>query len=385
MPTDLKNHIANFKNWLETNTGDAATWQKERKERLDWYREHLSEGKLAKLSRDDFATLIKALWATNIWKNKDYKVDQLLKDNGLEKIRASLSTLLHGKDPVAPRWDEFKSSMKGLGPSSISEILTFSDPYTFALVNKKPYKVFPRLGLPLKPVGDGKSYAAAVEQIGKVKEALLKHGLKEADFILTDFFIAYLFYEVFDLQYARKEESLFPATEPDAVPSPTEMRVSADLPIESHEAAQAILLTLGKFLKFDTYTADPSKEYNGQKLGDLATLRELPYFATEKAMDSARRIDVVWANGEWPEYFFEVEQSTGVTSGLHRMYQVIRVDAKFIIIAPGDEERRRFEREVEKNPYKDVRHKYRFRSYDELREMYLAALQYRKISDWFLG
>lgn len=385
MPTDLKAHITNFKTWLRTNTGDAADWQKEREERLDWYRKHLSEEKLANLSRENFATLIKALWATNIWKNKDYKVDQLLKDNGLEKIRASPDTLLHGKDPVVTRWDEFKSSIKGLGPSSISEVLTFSDPYTFALVNKKPYKVLPRLGLPLKPVADGKSYETAVEQIGKVKEALRKHGLKEADFILTDFFIAYLFYEVFDMQYARKGESAPPPTEPEAVRAPAEMRASIDLAIESHEAAQAILLSLGKFLKFDTYTADPSKEYNGQKLGDLATLRELPYFATEKAMDSARRIDVVWVNGEWPEYFFEVEQSTGVTSGLHRMYQVIRVDAKFIIIAPGDEERRRFEREVEKNPYKDVRPKYSFHSYDELREMYLAALQYRKISDRFLG
>jgi len=108
------------------------------------------------------------------------------------------------------------------------------------------------------------------------------------------------------------------------------------------------------------------------------------YFATEKAMDSAKRIDVVWVNGEWPECFFEVEQSTGVTSGLHRMYQVIRVDAKFFIVAPEDE-RRRFEREVDKAPYKGVKHKYRFRSYEELLEMYRAEENYRKIRDTFFS
>jgi hypothetical protein len=34
MPTDLKTHIANFRDWLRADTGDAATSQKEREERF---------------------------------------------------------------------------------------------------------------------------------------------------------------------------------------------------------------------------------------------------------------------------------------------------------------------------------------------------------------
>jgi len=49
---------------------------------------------MGKLSSEEFATFIKDLWATNIWKNKDYKVEQLIKDNGLEKLRLSLDVLL---------------------------------------------------------------------------------------------------------------------------------------------------------------------------------------------------------------------------------------------------------------------------------------------------
>jgi hypothetical protein len=57
--------------------------------------------------------------------------------------------------------------------------------------------------------------------------------------------------------------------------------------------------------------------------------------------------------------------------------QVIKVDAKFFVIAP-EEERRRFLREVDKAPYKEVKQKYRFRCYEELRDMYLACANYRK-------
>jgi hypothetical protein len=46
---------------------------------------------------------------------------------------------------------------------------------------------------------------------------------------------------------------------------------------------------------------------------------------------------------------------------------------------------KRFEREVEKAPFNRIKDKYRFRAYDELREMFLAASRYRRISDRFLG
>src|SRR5713226_6932445 len=204
MATDLKTHIANFKQWMTTDKDRATKWQKERDERLAWYRKHAAKDGIAKLSRDEFSTLIKELWATNIWQNKDYKVEQLIKDNSLEKLRLCLDTLLHGNDPIEKRWDEFRVSVKGLGPSSISEILTFSDPQRYALLNLKPYEVLPRIGLPIKPVKDGESYKKAVEEIGKVKGELKRNGVTNSDFILTDFFIAYLFIEVFKLEGKRK-------------------------------------------------------------------------------------------------------------------------------------------------------------------------------------
>lgn len=389
MPADLKTHIANFQHWLKTDQGDAATWQKEREERLAWYRKHLTKDRIGKLTSDELATLIKDLWATNIWHNKDYKADKLIKDNGLDKVRASLEELFYGDAALEKRWDAFRATIKGFGPSSLSEILTFHDAQTYALVNLKPYRVLPLIGFSINPVNDGKSYRKAVEEIGKVKSLLQENGLKDADFIVTDFFIAYLFYHVFDLQFKREEKPRAPAeTKQEQKPEPrpgVAPAISPDAPaIETHEAAEAILLKLGNLLGYDTYTPDASKTFNGEKLGDIATLEELPDFTNAKIMESVQNIDVVWLKDEWPEFFFEVEHTTGVTSGLLRIYQAEKINAKFFIVGPTDV-LKKYEREVEKAPFHRIKSKYRFRSYRELRDMYLATCNYRTTSDCFLG
>ncbi len=93
---------------------------------------------------------------------------------------------------------------------------------------------------------------------------------------------------------------------------------------------------------------------------------------------------MVWLKDEWPEYFFEVEHTTGVTSGLLRIYQPQKLSTEFFIIGPGDV-LRKFEKEVQKSPFNAIMDKYRFHSYEELCEMYLAAAHFRRTSDSFLG
>jgi len=143
------------------------------------------------------------------------------------------------------------------------------------------------------------------------------------------------------------------------------------------------LLMLGNLLEYDTYTPDASRTYNGRKLGEIATLNDLPPFTSEKIMDSVQNIDVVWLKDEWPEYFFEVEHTTGVTSGLLRIYQAHKLNTKFFIIGPADV-LKKYEKEVQKSPFNAIQQKYRFRSYDDLRRIYVAASDYRKLADEFL-
>lgn len=79
-----------------------------------------------------------------------------------------------------------------------------------------------------------------------------------------------------------------------------------------------------------------------------------------------------------------MEHTTGVTSGLLRIYQAQKLNTRFFIIGPKDV-LKKFEKEVDKAPLNAIKQKYRFRSYEELREMYLIAASYRRISDQFLG
>jgi len=381
--TDLKAHIVNFKKWLESGAGDSAKWEADRKTRLAWYREHLTKERLAKLSREDFAILVKQLWAVNIWHNKEYKVGKVVDDNGMDKIRVALQDLFYNASPIENRWDKFRTTIKGLGPSSLSEILTFFDPEQYALVNLKPYEVLPRLGYIIEPAKDGKGYKKAIDELGKLKTLLKANGLADADFIITDFFVAYLFYEVFDLEGRRNDNVIIaPPIKPEAEGNQTNT-VADNLSIATHESAEAVLLMLGN-LGYDTYTPDASRTYDGKKLGEIATLEDLHAFTSEKIMDSVRNIDVVWLKDEWPEYLFEVEHTTGVTSGLLRIYQAEKLNTKFVIVGPKDV-LKKFEKEVEKAPFKTIKQKYRFRSYEDLREMYLAASSYRTVSDKFLG
>lgn len=148
--------------------------------------------------------------------------------------------------------------------------------------------------------------------------------------------------------------------------------------IDSHEKAEAFLLSLGMVLGYDTYTPDKGRTVEGQKLGDIATLKELPYFGSEKIMETAENIDVVWVKEEWPEMFFEVEHSTGVTPGLLRIYQVAeKLNVKCFIIAPR-EMIQKFKKEIEKPPFNKIKEKYRFKSYEDLEKMFLVAGEFKE-------
>lgn len=155
--------------------------------------------------------------------------------------------------------------------------------------------------------------------------------------------------------------------------------------IDSHEAAEASLIVMGNRLGYRTYTAHPAHKFGGQKLSEISILRELPHFATEQTMRSANRIDVVWLKeDDYPEYFFEVENTTDITLGLHRMYQARKYGDQFFIVGPKNFGER-FRRELEKAPFKAVEQKYLFRSYVQLLNMFRAARKYCDARADFFG
>jgi len=147
--------------------------------------------------------------------------------------------------------------------------------------------------------------------------------------------------------------------------------------ISSHEEAETALLQTGNLLGFNTYTADPSKECQGVKLGDLVGLKDIPPFTYERLLKTIREIDVIWFKEEFPRYCFEVEHTTGVRDGLLRLYQIRELGTRFFIVAPQDVIVR-FKTEILRDPFYKIKERYNFKTYEELLSFHNAVVEYDK-------
>lgn len=395
---DASQYVSQFLKWQKSDKRGEPEWMKfweeERRKRRSWYKKKLSRENIENLTEKDFATLIKELWATLIWSNKDYKVKKLLDDNTFPKIKEALKDLLYGSESLDKRWDKFRASIKGLGPSSMSEILTFSDPDKYGIVNLKPLSLLPVLGVisesEFKKYSyyslNGKRYANLLDNLSKVRQVLQKRGFKNADFIDTDFFIAYLFYNVFELYRERDKAGKIQKAIEDSKPAEELIKpIAKELlaKIKTHEEAVCILLKLGLLLGFDTYTPDKSKRAYGKPLSEYATLKELPPFTHEDFLKTVKEIDVIWFKEEFPEMCFEVEHTTGVALGLLRLYHVRRFNAGLYIVAPKKIETK-YATEINKEPFRQIKNRYNFRSYEDLVEFYSLLEHYSQVKEKFL-
>jgi len=379
---NIRQYIGNFKEFIKTSKG--LEWEKGRQYKTELIQTLLSKEHVLNLTEEEFDKVIKALWATDFWKNKDYLVRKLLKDNSLQRLREELQELIYGTEQLEKRFDRFRTNVKGLGPSSITEILLFVSPTDYCIWNDKPKNVLPFLKIRLLPEKvykhqiDGSDYVKCIAVLSLIKNEIKNSGFETADFVDLDFFLAFMFYEVLEKQ---------PKLEEKAHEYPQPATKIPDMAIEQlgHSDIQGVLLELGNMLGYDTYVADPSKVYRGEILGNLATLKEIPQFTYQRLLDTVKNIDVIWFEEEFPKFCFEIEHTTGVTMGLLRLYQIRKItDAKFFVIAP-EEIISKFQTEISKDPFHQIRERYIFRSYKQLSEVFKCALTYHEFKNKFFN
>ena len=372
----LKERCKGLSSWLKTDQGSEMI--KIHRDHEKYFKENLSKKNLKTLQVKEFSDIYKTLWASNIWRNKDWYIkNKLLTTNTMEGIRTNLLRLLYDDDrDIAERYDEFKANVKGFGPSSLSEILHFVFPDKYCLWNDKPKTILPALNLDILPkrffksqISTGKEYFECVQALGLIKATMAGYGIR--DFVDLDI----MFLHIYDSRPKPTNGDL-----------PTKSKQTIDhVPIDTHQSAQYHLLELGNMLGFLTYTPDYSKKHEDRKLGYTATLKEMPAFAGELARDSARNIDVIWFNeDENPHACFEVEHTTGISPGLHRLFQLRQFRVKFFIIA-SEEDRSKFEREVGKAPYRAMRRRFRFISYDELSRFFKTTRTFHELKVKLMG
>ena len=198
---DLKDLIKQFGNFV--NTDEAEQWKKERKDRRELYSRLMKKDHLRSLTVEEFRTVIKSLWASNFWGNKDWLVNRILEQNSsVERIRESLSNLLYGHDPLYKRYDNFRQTIKGIGPSMLTELMAFVEAEKCCIWNEKPKAVLPYLEMDqllpdrvFKYQVTGRDYEDCIDALSKIKKQL-RVVFTNPDFIDVDFFLAFIFYQV---------------------------------------------------------------------------------------------------------------------------------------------------------------------------------------------
>lgn len=218
----------------------------DRKERKTYY-QSFNKDKLIAMTEDEFLEYISKLWSMLIWGNKKYVVDKLIADNGFENIKRQLAELLYSEAAVEKRWDAFLKNVKGLGPATISELLTYINPQEYVIFNKTAILCYTYLDISDMPKYNyqytGKKYVEVCNTAKQIAEMMKAAGAEDADLLAVDYF---LWDEILPL--AEKKA-------PDDMPQSASV---ADKPVSTkdtkslHDEIKEKLVAIGELLGFES-------------------------------------------------------------------------------------------------------------------------------------
>lgn len=242
--TKLASAISAFS---KKSKGNAAYYEEnweERQERKEYY-QSFTKDKLLAMTEDDFLEYISKLWSMLIWGNKKYVVDKMIADNGFAALKKQLAELLYGKNPIEKRWDVFLKSIKGMGPATISELLTYANPQEYVIFNKTTILCYGYLDIPDMPKYNyqytGKKYIEVCSIAKAIAAELQKAGAKDYDLLAVDYF---MWDEILPL--AEKKT-------PDIPPTPEPKKpATANESLSLHDEIKEKLVTIGELLGFES-------------------------------------------------------------------------------------------------------------------------------------
>ena len=240
----LNSAIAEFTKKTKSNAAYYEENWAERKERKDYY-QSFTKDKLIAMTEEEFLEYISKLWSMLIWGNKKYVVDKLIADNGFATLKKHLAELLYGTNPIEKRWDIFLKSIKGMGPATISELLTYANPQEYVIFNKTTILCYGYLDIPDMPKYNyqytGKKYAEVCAIAKKIAAELKKAGADDYDLLAVDYF---MWDEILPL--AEKKSPVSSATP--EVKKPVTVKDSKSL----HDEIKEKLVAIGELLGFDS-------------------------------------------------------------------------------------------------------------------------------------
>lgn len=241
----LKSDIQAYISKKKTNAAYYDENWTERKERKAYY-QSFDKFKLLSMTEDAFLEYISKLWSMLIWGNKKYVVDKLVADNGFENVKKQLVELLYGSAAIEKRWDAFLKNVKGLGPATISELLTYINPQEYVIFNKTTISCYTYLDIPDMPKYNyqytGKKYVEVCTIAKQIAAMLKSAGADDADLLAVDYF---LWDEILPL--AEKKTPDAPPPMP-VVDKPVSAKDTKSL----HDEIKEKLVAIGELLGFES-------------------------------------------------------------------------------------------------------------------------------------
>lgn len=147
----------------------------------------------------------------------------------------------------------------------------------------------------------------------------------------------------------------------------------------NHSYYQGLILTLGNLKNFKTFlpNQDKNKRFLNEKLGDLATLKEMPKYSYENLLRRSATIDVIWFNErKMPHSFFEVEHSTDIQNSLLKFNDLQDFYSRMFIVA--DKVRKKeFETKIQYSGLRDIKNRVKFLDYETLSKQYEQTIESR--------
>lgn len=279
----------------------------ERKERKEYY-QSFTKDRLLAMTEDEFLEYISKLWAMLIWGNKKYVVDKLIADNGFVALKKQLAELLYGTSSIEKRWDTFLKSVKGLGPATISELLTCADPDKYVIFNKTTILCYSYLDISGMPKYNyqytGKKYVEVCTIAQDIAAALKASGAEDCDLLAVDYF---LWDEILPLA-----EKKIPVNQQPAPTPPISSSDSKSL----HDEIKEKLVAIGELLGFES--------------------------RSEVKITTGAVVDAVWeakiGNMGKAIYVFEVQSKSSIDSLILNLKKAQNNAAVQAVVAVADEE-----------------------------------------------
>lgn len=242
----LSSAISEFSKNRKNNSAYYEENWTERKERKDYY-QSFTKDKLIAMTEDEFYEYISKLWSMLIWGNKKYVVDKLISDNGFSSLKKQLAELLYGSAKIESRWDTFLKSIKGMGPATISELLTYANPDEYVIFNKTTILGFTYLDIPDMPKYNyqytGKKYAEVCKIAKEISSSLKDAGAEDYDLLAVDYF---MWDEILPLAEKKEVETN------DEVNPKKEKQVSDKDSKSLHTEIKDKLVAIGELLGFES-------------------------------------------------------------------------------------------------------------------------------------